>query len=89
MKAQSVGVAHIRKDAAAKALGTAVYTGDVTMPGMLYGKALRSKYPSAKIIRIDTSAAERIPGVHAVITAKDIPGCNAFGLANMDQEVLA
>lgn len=89
IETQTVGVPHIRKDAAAKTLGTAMYTGDVTMPGMLYGKALRSKYPSAKILKIDTSAAERLPGVYAVITARDIPGLNAFGLANPDQEVLA
>ena len=86
---KSVGVSHIRKDAAAKALGTAIYTGDVFMPGMLYGTALRSKFPHAKIIKVDTEAAKRIPGVHAVISARDIPGRNAFGLANLDQQVLA
>ena len=86
---KSVGTSHIRKDASAKALGTAIYTGDVKMPGMIYGKALRSKYPFARIIGIDTDRAKRIPGVHAVITASDIPGRNSFGLAILDQEVLA
>ena len=88
-KTDSVGVSHIRKDVESKVLGTAKYTGDIKMPGMLYGKALRSKYPSAKIIHINTSEAKRIPGVHAIITSHDIPGRNIFGLANLDQEVLA
>jgi CO/xanthine dehydrogenase Mo-binding subunit len=43
------------------------------MPGMLFGKVLRSRYPSARIISIDTSKAERLGGVRAVITAKDVP----------------
>lgn len=85
----SVGVSHIRKDAVAKVLGTAVYSGDILMPAMLYGKALRSKYPHAKILKIDAGAARHIPGVRAVVTAQDIPGINKFGLANLDQEVLA
>lgn len=85
----AVGKSPIRKDTAAKVLGKAIYTGDIRMPGMLIGKALRSKYPHAKILSIDTSAALKIPGVKAIITAKDLPGVNCFGLAIKDQEVLA
>ncbi len=84
-----VGRPLTRKDGKAKLLGTAVYAGDIHMPGMLVGKALRSRYPHAKVLSIDTSAAERLPGVHAVLTAKDIPGENCFGLAIKDQPVLA
>ncbi|NLF57199.1 MAG: molybdopterin-dependent oxidoreductase [Candidatus Hydrogenedens sp.] len=84
-----VGAPMVRKDAAAKALGTAVYAGDMYMPGMLIGKALRSRYPHARILSIDTAAAKSIPGVHAVLTARDVPGVNKFGLAIRDQEVLA
>jgi CO/xanthine dehydrogenase Mo-binding subunit len=43
------------------------------MPGMLYGKVLRSQYPSAKILSIDTSETERLRGVKVVLTAKDVP----------------
>ncbi len=86
---QSVGQPHIRKDVAAKALGKAVYTGDMNLPGMLVGKALRSRYPHAKILSIDTAAASNMPGVHCVLTAKDLPGTNCFGLAIKDQEILA
>lgn len=85
----SVGQPLKRKDAAAKVQGKAVYTGDIRMPGMLYGKALRSEFPHAKISNIDISNAKNIKGVHAVITANDLPGVNAFGLAIKDQEILA
>ena len=84
-----VGKPQIRKDAPAKAMATAVYAGDLKMPGMLHGKALRAKYPHAKILSIDTTRAAAMPGVHCVLTAKDIPGENRFGLALRDQEVLA
>ena len=60
-----------RKDGPAKATGRAEYTVDIALPGMLCGKVLRSPYPHAKILRIDTSKAERLSGVKAVVTAKD------------------
>ncbi len=86
---QAVGQSHIRKDVAAKALGKAVYTGDMRLPGMLVGKALHSRYPHAKILSIHTDAAKALPGVHCVLTAADLPGTNCFGLALKDQEILA
>jgi xanthine dehydrogenase YagR molybdenum-binding subunit len=55
-----------RVDAPAKVSGRAKYTYDVTRPGMLFGKILRSPYAKARIVSIDTSAAERMPGVKAV-----------------------
>jgi len=62
-----------RHDAIEKAFGLTCYADDFFMPGMLYGKVLRSQYPSARIVSIDTSKAERIKGVKAVLTAKDVP----------------
>lgn len=56
-----------------KVTGRAVYTGDLSFPRMLYGKILRSPHPHARILEIDTTEAERLPGVKAVITAKDTP----------------
>ena len=53
-----------------KALGRAKYTGDIVLPGMLYGKILRSPYPHARILNIDTSKAEKVIGVKAVVTGK-------------------
>jgi len=80
-------------DGAAKVTGEAVYTFDMTLPNMLYGKLLRSPHPHAKIVSIDTSEAEKLPGVKAVITGKDTPG-GKYGLWRRfhelaDQEVLA
>ncbi|MBQ1281821.1 MAG: xanthine dehydrogenase family protein molybdopterin-binding subunit, partial [Oscillospiraceae bacterium] len=83
-----VGKRVTRKDSVPKVLGAAVYAGDLEMPGMIHGKTLRSIYPHAKILSIDTSEAEKIPGVHAVVTAKDLPGSNRYGLSLLDQEVL-
>jgi 4-hydroxybenzoyl-CoA reductase subunit alpha len=60
-------------DAAAKAKGTAQFTDDILLPGMLHGKILRSPLPHARILRIDTSRAEKLPGVKGVVTGKDIP----------------
>jgi CO/xanthine dehydrogenase Mo-binding subunit len=62
-----------RHDAWEKALGLTAYAADFSLPGMLHGKVLRSQYPSAKILSIDTSKADRLSGVRAVITAKDVP----------------
>ena len=63
-----------RIDTAAKATGEAIFSADLSLPRMLVGKVLRSPYPHARILAIDTSKAERLPGVKAVITAKDIGG---------------
>jgi len=60
-------------DGRAKATGQAKYTGDLTFPNMLYGKILTSPHAHAKILHIDTSDAEKLPGVKAVITHKDVP----------------
>ena len=56
-----------------KSTGRAVYTDDIVLPGMLHGKILRSPYPHARIVSIDVSEAEKLEGVHAVITGGDIP----------------
>ena len=60
-------------DAAEKATGRSKYIQDVTVPGMLYGKILYSKYPHARIVNIDTSRAKKLEGVRAVLTGADIP----------------
>ena len=67
-----VGKGVPRVDGPAKAMGKARYTVDVNLPGMLYGKILRSPYPHAKILHIDTTEAEKLPGVKAVITGEDL-----------------
>ena len=63
-----------KKDGIQKASGRAEYADDISMPGMLHGKLLRSPHPHARIVRIDTSRAVALSGVRAVVTAKDFPG---------------
>lgn len=60
-------------DGAAKAKGTAQFTDDIILPGMLYGKIVRSPLPHARILHIDTSRAAKLPGVKGVVTGQDIP----------------
>ncbi|HSO72915.1 MAG TPA: 4-hydroxybenzoyl-CoA reductase, partial [Thermodesulfobacteriota bacterium] len=62
-----------RNDAEAKARGTALYTDDLKLPGMLHGQILRSPLPHARIKHIDVSKAADLPGVKCVLTAKDTP----------------
>ena len=69
----SVGKRVPKRDAVDKVTGRAVYIQDLKMPGMLCGKILRSKYPHARIVRIDTSKAKKLLGVRAVVTADDVP----------------
>jgi 4-hydroxybenzoyl-CoA reductase alpha subunit len=54
-----------------KVTGDAVYVADIKLPGMLYGKILRSPFPHARILRLDTSKAAKLRGVRAVVTAED------------------
>ncbi|MBI4329882.1 MAG: molybdopterin-dependent oxidoreductase [Chloroflexi bacterium] len=61
-----------RVDGPVKATGEARYTVDQRWPGMLYGKLLRSPHPHARILSVDTRRAERLPGVRAVLTGKDL-----------------
>ncbi len=62
-----------RVDAADKVKGRALYTDDLSMPGMLCGMILRSPFAHAKILKIDTSRAIKLPGVKAVVTGEDTP----------------
>ncbi len=80
-----VGQKVTRVDGPAKATGRAKYTFDIVLPGMLYGVMLRSPHASAKITKLDTSAAEKMPGVKAVVT---IAGVNST-LRYHGQEIAA
>ncbi len=77
-----------RLDVEEKVLGYGKYPDDFEPEGMLYGSAVRSKYPRARIVSIDTSAAKALPGVAAVLTAEDIPGENKIGHLKHDQYTL-
>jgi CO/xanthine dehydrogenase Mo-binding subunit len=77
-----------RTDAAEKALGTTRYMSDLAFPNMLWGRVLRARYPHAKIRSLDTSEAERYPGVVCVLTHKHVMGLNGYGIAVPDHPVL-
>ena len=68
-----VGTRPDRPDGADKVTGRARFGADFNMPGQLIGKVLRSPHAHARIKSIDTSAAEKLPGVKAVVTSKDFP----------------
>ena len=68
-----IGQPIVRGEGPEKVSGQSVYASDVNLPGMLWGKILRSPLPYARIVSIDTSRARALPGVHAVITGQDIP----------------
>ena len=69
-----IGSSVTRLDDLDKVTGQSKYAADLKMEGMTYAKVLRSTVDHSKIVSIDTSAAESVPGVYAVVTAKDIPG---------------
>jgi 4-hydroxybenzoyl-CoA reductase subunit alpha len=85
-----VGRSHHRSDGPAKATGRAIFTEDIKLPNMLYGRVLVSPHAHALIKSIDTSAAEALPGVKAVITGQDVSDV-LYGVspARYDEYVLA
>ncbi|VTU15247.1 Xanthine dehydrogenase molybdenum-binding subunit [Variovorax sp. SRS16] len=68
-----------RRDLLDKVTGQAVYAGDLTLPGMLHGKMLRSKIAHARVVRIDASKALALPGVKAVLTHENVPRVLHYG----------
>jgi CO/xanthine dehydrogenase Mo-binding subunit/aerobic-type carbon monoxide dehydrogenase small subunit (CoxS/CutS family) len=78
-----------RIDAPSKVSGKLKYAGDMTMPGMLHVQVLRSPHAHARIVSIDTTAAEAMDGVEGVITSADVPGQDGFGVFVNDQPIMA
>ena len=69
----AIGQPVTQEEGPEKVSGKALYAADLLLPGMLWGKVLRSPYPHAHIRRIDTARARQVPGVHAVLTGQDLP----------------
>jgi len=84
----AVGQRASRADGRLHGLGQTKYIDDMYLPNMLFAKIKRAGTGSARIKSIDTKEAEAMPGVVAIITARDIP-CNSFGPSLQDQPVLA
>ncbi len=75
-----------RVDGMVKAAGEAMYTGDLSLPGMLHGKLLRSPHPHARLLKVDTAPALTLEGVRAVITGEDTLKFLAGGIASPGNE---
>jgi xanthine dehydrogenase D subunit len=84
-----VGESPLRPDGVAKLKGEFEYASDLVSEGMLWGATTRSPHAHARIVSIDIAPALAIGGVHAVLTAEDVPGSALFGLEHPDQPVLA
>ena len=88
MTTSTLGQNTAQVNARPKVLGRAQYAGDLKLPGMLHGKVLRSPYPHARIVRIDTSAAMALPGVHAVLTGANTSAV-PWGVHHKERRTLA
>ncbi len=85
----AVGVSVPRVDGPAKVSGTAQYTADIELPGLLYARVLRSPYPHARVLRVDSSRAEHLPGVVA-LTRDDLHDVHPYyGSLYRDQPIVA
>jgi len=85
-----IGESVPRRDGVAKVTGAARFTSDLSVPGMAWARIVRSPYPHARIVSVDTSAARAVPGVVAVVGAADLPDVNLYyGHALADHPLLA
>ncbi len=89
LRGMIVGERVRRPDAPDKVKGSALYIEDLAFAGSLWGAVLRSPHAHARIARLDVSRARAVAGVHAVLTAKDIPGKNLIPMIQADWPVLA
>ena len=89
LRAGTIGDSPARPDGISKVQGGYAFSSDLSADGCLFGATLRSPYPYARIVSIDQSAAWKISGVEAVITADDVPGQLTYGLISQDQPVFA
>ena len=86
---ETANATQLRRDAITLVSGRTQFADDMVLPGMLYGKVRWADLPYARILAVDTSAAQAVTGVVAVLTAADVPGRNAFGRVIPDQPAFA
>ena len=84
----SLGQRVPRVDVKEKVTGTGQYPDDIYLDGMIYGSAVRSQYPRARVLAIHTEEAKALPGVVGVFTAADIPGNNKVGHLKKDWDTM-
>jgi xanthine dehydrogenase D subunit len=88
-RAPGVGESVLRPDGIPKVKGQFAFSSDLWMENMLWGRALRSPHPAARIRSVNIEPALRLQGVKAVVTADDVPGSPTYGLEHHDQPVFA
>ncbi len=86
---EGIGTSAARPDGTLKVTGEFAYASDLWSDDMLWGVTLRSPHPHARVRSMEIGPALAVPGVHAVLTAADVLGRNAYGLEHDDQPVLA
>jgi xanthine dehydrogenase D subunit len=84
-----IGTSPPRPDGSPKVRGTFAFSSDLRHPDMLWGITVRSIHPHARLLGVGISEAQRMPGVHAVLTHEDVPGRKLYGQMVVDQPVLA
>ena len=84
----SLGARVPRVDVEEKVTGTGVYPDDVHMDGMIFGSAVRSEYPRARVLAVHTEEAKALPGVVGVFTAANVPGSNKVGHLKQDWDTM-
>ncbi|MFT7834961.1 xanthine dehydrogenase subunit D [Saccharothrix sp. BKS2] len=87
--AGGIGSSPQRPDGNLKVRGEFAYASDLWHEDMIWGATLRSPHPHARIRSVDITGALQVPGVYAVLTHRDVPGLNLYGLEHKDQPVLA
>ncbi|MBI2359636.1 MAG: hypothetical protein HYV04_12180, partial [Deltaproteobacteria bacterium] len=78
-----IGQGLVRSDAVEKVTGLAVYVADIRLPGMLYGRVLRSPHPHARIVSVKAGAALKVPGVAAVVTGQELDALGGEAIKDM------
>jgi CO/xanthine dehydrogenase Mo-binding subunit len=85
---EPIGGSNIRIDSLGKVTGQTRYVEDMQVPGLLHARVLRSPHHHARLVRLDVTAAARLPGIVCVLTADDIPGLNGLDGYSRDEPVL-
>lgn len=89
MRKDDITYRSVLRSSLPKATGEARYTSDLRLPGCLYGRVVRSPQAHARILNVDVRVAKAVPGVRAVVIAKDVQGINRLGKTRFDQPILA